>query len=203
MKCGGCRLDSTIEYYNKNAKKYFDNTFSVCMTDLYYEFEKHLFSGANILDLGCGSGRDSKYFLSRGYNVVPMDASVEICRLAEAYIGTKVINLRIENMEYCNEFDAIWASASLLHIEKSKLKIVLSGIINALREGGILYASWKYGDQESLSDGRYYVDINDEIVFELFKNLPVEIKNMWITKDNMYRDNKWINMIVKKKGIET
>ena len=87
------------------------------MQNLYDKFEIYLKSGDKILDLGCGSGRDSKYFLSKGYDVVSVDGSIEICRLAEKYIGKYVRNIFFDELDYVNEFDAVWASASLLHVD--------------------------------------------------------------------------------------
>ena len=63
-------MDATISYYNQNALEYFAKTVNVPMQNLYDKFEIYLKSGDKILDLGCGSGRDSKYFLSKGYDVV-------------------------------------------------------------------------------------------------------------------------------------
>ena len=109
-------MDATISYYNQNALEYFVKTVNVPMQNLYDKFEIYLKSGDKILDLGCGSGRDSKYFLSKGYDVVSVDGSIEICRLAEKYIGKYVRNIFFDELDYVNEFDAVWASASLLHV---------------------------------------------------------------------------------------
>ena len=105
-------MNETITYYNQNAEEYFNNTVNVSMQELYDQFEVYLKSGDKILDLGCGSGRDSRYFLSRGYDVVPVDGSMELCLLAENYIGMDVRNITYEELDYNNEFDAVWSCAS-------------------------------------------------------------------------------------------
>lgn len=74
-------MNQTITYYNQNAEEYFNKTVNVSMQALYDQFEAYLNPGDKILDLGCGSGRDSKYFLSKGYEVVSVDGSIEMCRL--------------------------------------------------------------------------------------------------------------------------
>jgi len=78
----------------------------------YDQFEAYLKSGDKILDIGCGSGRDSRYFLSRGYDVVPVDGSMELCLLAGNYIGMDVRNITYEELDYNNKFDAVWSCAS-------------------------------------------------------------------------------------------
>ena len=133
-------MNETITYYNQNAEEYFNNTVNVSMQELYDQFEAYLKFGDKILDLGCGSGRDSRYFLSRGYDVVPVDGSKELCLLAGNYIGMDVRNITYEELDYNNEFDAVWACASLLHVESDKLFDVFSRIKTSLKDKGVIYA---------------------------------------------------------------
>ena len=106
-------MNETITYYNQNAEEYFNKTVNVSMQESYDQFEAYLKPGDKILDLGCGRGRDFRYFLSKGYDVVPVDESKEMCRLAEKYIGRDVCNITFAELDYNNEFDAVWACASL------------------------------------------------------------------------------------------
>lgn len=143
-------MNETITYYNQNAEEYFNKTVNVSMQELYDQFEAYLKPGDRILDLGCGSGRDSRYFLSRGYDVVSVDGSKEMCRLAEKYIGRDVRNITFAELDYNNEFDAVWACASLLHVDSDKLFEVFSRIKKSLKDKGVIYASWKYGHKERI-----------------------------------------------------
>lgn len=45
---------------------YINDTMNVDMRKLYDVFEKYLTQEDTILDIGCGSGRDSRYFLGKG-----------------------------------------------------------------------------------------------------------------------------------------
>ncbi len=92
-------MNDTISYYNQNAEEYFNKTVNVSMQELYDQFEAYLKPGDKILDLGCGSGRDSRYFLSKGYDVVSVDGSKAMCNLAETYIGKKVRNITFEKLD--------------------------------------------------------------------------------------------------------
>ena len=60
-------MNDSLEYYNLHAKEFFDNTRDVEFTEMQDRFLKYLNPGARILDFGCGSGRDTKYFLGRGF----------------------------------------------------------------------------------------------------------------------------------------
>ena len=59
----------SIDYYNQNAEKFIKDTINVDMGQLYGRFEKHLNHCDTILDIGCGSGRDSQYFMEKGYDL--------------------------------------------------------------------------------------------------------------------------------------
>ena len=193
-------MNETITYYNQNAEEYFNNTVNVSMQELYDQFEAYLKPGDKILDLGCGSGRDSRYFLSKGYDVFSVDGSKEMCRLAEKYIGRDVRNITFAELDYNNEFDAVWASASLVHVDIGEIIDVLFKIQRALKKNGILYASWKYGTGERVDNQKYYADFEEATISELFASASFDIKKMWVTEDNLVRDCKWINVIgVRKK----
>ena len=170
-------MNETITYYNQNAEEYFNNTVNVSMQELYDQFEAYLKPGHKILDLGCGSGRDSRYFLSKGYDVVSVDGSKEMCRLAEKYIGRDVRNITFAELDYNNEFDAVWASASLLHISKNNLPEILRKIYCALMSHGIIYSSWKYGGEDRIINGIPYYNYREESIFSEFDSMSFNIES--------------------------
>ena len=88
---------NTLAYYNNNAKAYCEQTLSGNLQENYNKFLKHLPQGAYILDFGCGSGRDSKYFIENGYKVRAIDGSIEMCKLASNYINQEVVCMKFEN----------------------------------------------------------------------------------------------------------
>jgi ubiquinone/menaquinone biosynthesis C-methylase UbiE len=55
----------TMDYYNIYAEEFAESTFNVDMESLYQPFLEHLPNAAKILDLGCGSGRDSFAFKNK------------------------------------------------------------------------------------------------------------------------------------------
>ena len=134
---------NTLEYYNKNAKTYCEQTLEGNMQENYDKFLKHLTTSAYILDFGCGSGRDSKYFIEKGYKVKAIDGSIEMCKLASKYINQEVICMNFEELKDINTYDGIWACSSILHVEKEKLPDILNKMINALKVNGIIYTSFK------------------------------------------------------------
>ncbi|MCR5303569.1 MAG: class I SAM-dependent methyltransferase [Lachnospiraceae bacterium] len=190
----------TIDYYNSNADSFFSSTVEADMTAQYDMFENYLHTGALILDCGCGSGRDSRYFLSRGYHVTAMDGSEEMCRKAAEYTGLKVKNILFQDMDFENEFDGVWACASLLHVRRDQMRAVLCKICRALRDRGVLYASFKYGCYDGDRNGRSYTDMTEEGFDEILSGIPgFSVRERSITSDvRPGRDEKWLNVIVEK-----
>ena len=187
-------------YYNKNSKEFFENTVKVNMKELYIDFENYLKNGDSLLDLGCGSGRDSKYFISKGYDVLSVDSSEEIAKLAAEFIGKEVRIEDMRNINYIEKFKGIWACASILHIQRSEIETVFDKCYQALKENGIFYSSYKYGDKEETRNGRYFNCYNEESMLKLVTKTKFKVEKIWITSDvRENRDNeKWLNVILKK-----
>lgn len=194
--------DASIEYYEKYADEFVDSTLNVDMSCLYWEFEKHLSTKCRILDLGCGSGRDSLYFSKKGYDVVAVDPSSAMCEKTQEIAKVQVLKRKAEDLDFENEFDAVWACASLLHVSRDKQYDVLKVISSALKGHGIAYCSWKYGDGERCDNGRNFTDMNKELVQALVNRIPeFTILKIWTTADvrNSENSQQWINILLEKK----
>jgi 2-polyprenyl-3-methyl-5-hydroxy-6-metoxy-1,4-benzoquinol methylase len=193
-------LDS-IDYYNKYAAKEFEETVNQDMSGIIKEFLDLLEEGDTILDLGCGSGRDSLTFYELGYDVTPLDASEEMCQLAEIHTGLEVLRMTYEEMDFDNVFDGIWACASLLHTPKKELSDILTKIARALNDKGILYMSFKLGDFEGFRGERYFCDFTADSMTELLRdNNRFDIIKLWETEDvrSGHSDIRWLNVLVRK-----
>jgi SAM-dependent methyltransferase len=173
----------------------------VDLSILQTDFLKHLPFNSRILDLGCGAGRDAKEFIAKGHFVTALDASSELCKRASYVIKQKVICKRFEELDYLEEFDGVWACASLLHLKFEELLDVINKIEKALVLGGYFYASFKYGTKEEVRNGRYFTDLNEE----RFKKLLMDKKSLKIIEIKITRDKrrgrekeKWLNVLVKK-----
>jgi SAM-dependent methyltransferase len=195
-------IERTIEYYEKNAEEFVTSTINADVTGLYKHFEKYISPGCRILDLGCGSGRDSKYFAEKGYDVVAADPSAEMCDQTHKTANVPTILLKAEEIAFEEEFDAIWACASLLHVHKEVMNETIYRLARALKHDGILYASWKYGGGEHYDNGRFFSDYKEEsiksLMFNVHEIVPIEI---WKTEDvRLEKRNSfaWINVIAKK-----
>ena len=192
---------NTIDHYNRNAQNFIDGTVSVDFTQIQNIFLELLPKDARILDFGCGSGRDTKYFLDRGYQVDAMDGSVELCRVASEYTGIHVKHMFFQELTEVEKYDGIWACASILHVKKAELPDIIRKMSLATKENGIIYVSFKYGDYEGERNGRYFTDMTEISMKELLDDFPeLEVEKQWITGDVRAGrgDERWLNMILRK-----
>lgn len=204
MKGGGGLLDS-IDYYNKYASIYFENTVNLSMEKTLTEFLQLLPEGASVLDLGCGSGRDSLVMLDQGFDVTALDGSVEMCSLAQIHTDLDVLNMTFEDLDFNEVFDGIWACASLVHVEPKNLPDILNKVHAALKPEGIFYMSVKRGDFKGYRNERYFADYHKKDLKELFSKIEgFNIIDIWITNDVRpgRSSDSWINLLAKKVEID-
>ncbi|MEZ2127142.1 MULTISPECIES: class I SAM-dependent methyltransferase [unclassified Sinorhizobium] len=148
--------EGTSSFYDENAEIYAVRRRTV-PTQRLDAFLSELSPGAPVLELGCGGGHDCAYMLSKGFDVMPTDGSVELAKRAEKLLDRPVKVMRFESLDEENEYSGVWAEASLLHMPRAVLPDVLKRINRALKYGGILHASFKAGDAEGYDGfGRYY-----------------------------------------------
>ena len=194
--------DTTLNYYNNNAEAFIQGTIAVDFSDTQDKF-LNLLSGRKILDFGCGSGRDTKYFLSKGFQVDAMDGSAELCRIAEENINMPVKQMLFSELNDIEKYDGIWACSSILHLPKEELKDVLDKMICATKNGGYIYTSFKYGDFEGYRNERYFTDFKEESFNDFIKSFPgLTMIEEWVSNDIRpgRSDEKWLNLILKKSG---
>lgn len=191
----------TLRYYEQNSDGFVSGTLAADMTDTQQRFVSCLPAGGTVLDFGCGSGRDTKAFLEMGFSVDATDGSAKLCARASVYTGIPVKQMLFEELDAVDMYDGIWACASILHLPRTELLDVLGKIGCALKTGGVLYASFKYGNAEGMRNGRHFTDFTEESLKEFWKDVPsLKIFDLWITEDvRPGRENeKWINFLARK-----
>lgn len=201
-------LNKTIDYYQRHTDDFAEQTVNVDMQDLYEAFINDLpeQDSQHILDVGCGSGRDAAYFATLGYQVTAIDASANLLEWAKRHYSLEVINWQhmafdgVADKLRHHRFSGIWASASLLHLDFDNLATTINSLLALLSDAGVLYASFKYGAGEREDNDRYFCDMNEErwakIESDIYTNIEASI---WIKADKRpHRDEKWLNVIIKK-----
>ncbi|WP_428944269.1 class I SAM-dependent methyltransferase [Pantoea sp. FN060301] len=183
------------DYYQQNAQRFYDDTVDVDMSALYAPFLAHLRPGARILDAGCGSGRDTKAFSERGYEVEAFDASPALAARARQLTGKPVAVIRFQELAAVGKYDGIWCCASLLHVPENALPEVMTRLARALKPGGVWYLSFKYGRGEREKDGRRFTDMDEASLRNIVAGSDVEIERVWLTGDARpgREAERWLN----------
>ena len=193
-------MSETIDYYEKNARNFAESTADVDFSGMQERFLSELKDGASILDFGCGSGRDSRYFLQKGYQVEACDGSEEMVKAASQNAGIPVKKMLFSELDETDRYDGIFACASILHVPSKELPDIITRMKKAVKTGGILYISFKYGTFEGIRNGRYFTDLTEESLQAILDEVGgLEIIRTGITGDARpgRGDEKWLNVLLR------
>lgn len=199
---------SNLDYYNDKADDFIKRTVDLDMTYLYDRFLKYVGDGERILDIGCGSGRDSRYFMSQGYDVYAHDGSEAMVRQARSFIGDRAVMSLFHEFDPVAlygkplAFDAMWACASLLHVPENELTQVVDGYLEFLQETGVFFMSFKENEENFTKDERSFTCFTEERLIEWLDELAhVEVLEVFHTLSVKEHapDEKWISAIARKK----
>lgn len=207
--------DSTINFYDDNAQFFIEQTFSLEMNSLYEPFIASLSattqSNPCILDVGCGSGRDSLYFARLGLDVTAIDGCAAFIDSAKQLDNQNRAYQANINWQHCTfedigqknwqkPFMGIWACASLLHVPYAELPLLIDNLIETLTDDGVFYASFKYGNSERIKDKRFFCDMNEERWHAIKQKLNHDFSDtIWLTEDQRVdKDEIWFNILLKR-----
>lgn len=190
-------MDS-LDYYERYAGVYFESTVHLKMDEILDRFLAELPENAEVLDLGCGSGRDSLYLEEHGCYTTLLDGSAEMCKLAEIHTDKEVLQMTFKEIDFDQVFDGIWACASLLHVPKAQIDEIMTKVTAALKPGGVLYMSFRYGEGEEIRGQRFFHDYTEESAYTMIRQHHLKSVDIWQTEDARSREDIWLNILVKK-----
>ena len=188
--------DETIGYYDANAAGFVADTVNVEFGALQKAFADMLPEGGRVLDLGCGSGRDSLAFLEAGFAVDAVDGSAQMVQTASELTGLPVAHALFADYEPEGLYDGIWACSSLLHVPASELAGVIAKYARALATNGTFYLSFKLGTHDGMRNGRWFTDLDEPAFRDLVAEVPeLRIDRIDVTSDvrSGRADEKWLN----------
>jgi SAM-dependent methyltransferase len=110
-----------------------------------------------LLDFGCGPGRDLKTFKELGHHPTGLEGAARLAAMARAYSGCEVLQQNFLELDLPEaQFDGVFANAVLFHVPSQALPRVLKQLHATLKPGGVLFTSNPRGDgQEGWSGERY------------------------------------------------
>ena len=193
--------EETLCYYERNAENFVKGTINADMEFNREKFIQRLPEHGSILDFGCGSGRDARVFLDLGYKVEAVDGCQQLCEMASVYTGISVRKMDFLELNEREKYDGIWACASILHLPYEELRAVLAKMAAALKENGVIYVSFKYGEFEGWRNGRYFTDMTEDGARRLVEECRgMSVEEIWVTADvrEGRGDERWVNMVGRK-----
>lgn len=199
-------VTKTIQTYEKTAKEYFKARNDINIIKDQADFFIKNLAGIKVLDIGCGPGRDAKYFSEHGLEVTGIDMTANFIKLATTNApkaNFKQMDMR--DLDFANDyFDGIWSCASFLHIPKKQAKKTLQGFHRVLRPQGLLYISVKQGNDEKFVHKKRY---KGHTKFFAFYNKD-ELKKLLLSGDfkiikistNIFEEtlDRWANVFATK-----
>ena len=192
-------MAATPDWYSAHAAAFCARTFVIDMEDARTRFLRHVPAGGRILDVGCGSGRDSKRFAELGYAVDARDRSREIADEAARRTGLAVRVEDVLELDDRDAFDGIWACAMLIHLDDAKFDEAVRRLARALRPGGAIYISLKESERVDVADGRTFRFRSPEEVSRSIRAIEMlRLVEEWSWQDGPPKETRWINAIARR-----
>lgn len=206
MKQKNTELDAietlTIDHYNQNAEAFWYGTKDHDVTQNYEAFLSPFPNGKklDILDLGCGPGRDVHYFKSLGHRPVGLDGSAVFCVMARKYTGCHILCQKFLSLQLSEQaYDGIFANASLFHVPSKELPRILAELYVALRPGGILFLSNPRGNEEGWSGQRYGHYMQFDLSNQLIEGAGYKVLNHYYRPTGKpIHEQPWLAIIAMK-----
>ena len=192
-------MNSTIEYYNRNADWYYWTTVGVDMDAFRKKFASYLPNEARVIDMGCGSGRDVMAFSDMGHDAAGLDEAKELLRLAEERLEIKTIHADMSSWKTNTPYDGIWCCASVIHLNDKEKARFFRNLDQNLKVGGVIYISVKDGIETGTdSDGVYTSSCSEEELRGYLEDAGCEVLETKTTEDALGRGVKWLNVFAGK-----
>ena len=194
--------DQTIETYQQSFDTYVAKTRnepSAEFREWMNVFLSYISQNGMILEIGSATGRDARYFASKGYKILCTDVIPKaLQKLSEEGFETAEFDFRNNpKLEWIGKFDGIFANASLLHAPRDVFENVLRNAVGILNEGGVMAFSLKVGNGEEIMveklDGpRFFCLHTEPEIRSILSKLPFEIISI------SYVDNgTWMTVVIK------
>jgi len=149
----------TLAHYNERAQSFWEGTrdhdVSQNIAALLQVIEVP--PPFDILDFGCGPGRDLMAFAALGHRATGLDGSPQLAAIARTNSGCHVLEQNFLELDLpANAFDGVFANASMFHVPSGELPRVLKELRAALKPGGVFFCSNPRGDgQEGWNGERW------------------------------------------------
>jgi SAM-dependent methyltransferase len=158
---------------------------------------------ADVLELGCGNGRDARSILDRTPNYTGVDSSEKMIAIARAKLPQATFKLAdVRDYQYGGPYNIVFAFALFRHLDLDEVTKVLKRVADALKPGGIFYISSMYGEayqsvprNDTYGTREMYL-YNPRIIL---KHCSPKLKNIEEIYDTI-DSREWFELVLRKQA---
>ena len=188
------------DYYRRHPMAYHQKTFHIDPSSFLEPLVRHLDPGDEVLDVGCGSGRDLRWLKERGFKVTGFEGSGGLAALARKHAGCEIIEGDFQTHDFSKRFfDAFLLSGALVHIPPAACETVFMSIVRGLREGGKVLVSLKEGEGLSAGeDGRVFFYWREAELRHLFARHDFSILEFHRGTSKVNQRDTWLSYVLAR-----
>jgi len=188
------------DFYQQQCDAYHRRTVNIDPSSFLKPLIHHIASGAKVIDVGCGSGRDVLWLKKHGFKVKGFERSPGLADLARRHAGCAVIEGDFENYDFSRmQVDAILLVGALVHVEHGKMPAVFKNITAGLNSGGKVLLTLKKGRGTYADEsGRRFYLWQDQTLRKLFGELDFEVLDFRVQPSKVNAGDTWLGYVLEK-----
>lgn len=200
-------IQTTIQSYDLIASEY-RKTRDLSMWQEEFDFFRTLIKGKKVIDIGCGSARDGRLFVDRGFKYTGVDGSTKMLEQARDFVPeAEFLHLRFDQLDQIqNTFDGFWSAAALMHMPKSEFPSILKTMYDLLTPQGVGFITVpeKVNISETIKK-KVKLGIYTERIFSYYSQSELasilEQAGFSIVKTHIrpYPEENWLEFFVQKR----
>ncbi len=187
-----------MDTYATTPHTYHAQTFPLDPSPFLAPLTRHVPAPAHVLDVGCGSGRDLLWLKQRGYDVLGLERSPGLAKLARTHVGCEVLCADFDAFDFTAlSVDAVTLIGALVHVPKDRFPATLARILQALKPGGHVLLTMKQGEGTSTAgDGRVFVLWRDEELRGVFGDLGLAVVEAFTNASVLDTGETWLGYVL-------
>ena len=189
----------STHFYHTHALDYFNQTIEVDPSSFLLPFVKHLKPGSEILDAGCGSGRDMLWLSERGFYCTGLELSPDLAALARQHTDLPVTEADFVSFDFSQlNMDGVLLIGALVHLPHDHFPLVLSNILKALKPGGHALITMKQGQgRQEADDGRTFYLWGREDLDRIFNAHGLICVDYSVQTSLVRKIDTWMSFVLK------
>ena len=193
----------TLAHYDEHAQAFWEGTRDHDVSQNIGALLQHSLTPPplDLLDLGCGPGRDLMTFKALGHRAIGLEGSPRLAAMARANSGCEVLEQSFLELDLqSSHFDGVFANAVLFHIPSQELPRILRELHAALKPGGVLFSSNPRGTGQEGWNGERYGAFHDWLAWQSHVGAAgfAELTHFYRPTDAPIEQQLWLASVWRK-----